>query len=457
MSTYIFGQEKYKVVYDYNSENITYYKLDKNYKVIDTLNKPKIRRNSLVELELKNVNPFAVDVETDVKEEEVQQSGQGFNFSSLLGGINTFSSGNLDLNVGNLPTGGLLEQASSRGDKITSGFSDLNEKIANVSTLKTTLMSKLLNPNLSKDEILNSVVATARMQQDARLPDPKENFYAFLTELEKIVQEDKVDLSSEINSASKEVDKKTDNDKVLSRGELIERNYFISDLQDLLKTLNSSTTQTVENLDKIKSLYTMLESSDFSRTYDYELNADKVNIELKFVQSNFAKSADVKNNGNTIKTRNIKLFAKGGFKINTGIALTLSNFGSKSKDFYISEGGTIGADENNYFTPNLSTMINFYPYTGGNFNIGGSFGLAIPISGDSNVKGLSFLLGPSIHFGSKNTVSLSGGLAYGPVKKLTNGYQVGDVVNFSSIDNFTKEVYDFGYFFGISFSLFDIN
>jgi hypothetical protein len=243
----------------------------------------------------------------------------------------------------------------------------------------------------------------------------------------------------------------------MSRGALVERNYLISDLQNLLSSLDQSSFQTVNDLKKIQSLYSMLEASSFERTYDYLLEADKVNIELKFVQSDFAQKGSGSDNSGVLKTRNIKLYSKGGFKVNTGVALTLNNFGSKSQDFYIAEDGTIGADQNDYFTPNLSTMINFYPYTGENFNIGGSFGLSIPISGDNNVKGINFLLGPSLHFGSSSRLSVSGGLAYGPVRKLTNGLQVGDQTTFGSVDNFTKDVYDFGYFFGISFSLFDIN
>ena len=60
-------------------------------------------------------------------------------------------------------------------------------------------------------------------------------------------------------------------------------------------------------------------------------------------------------------------------------------------------------------------------------------------------------------FGSKSRLAISGGLAYGPVKKLTNGLEIGDTTNFGSVENFTKNVYDFGYYFGISFSLFDLN
>lgn len=452
-----FAQERYRVLYDYETEKVAYLKLDKNNKVKDTLDRPKIKRNSLVELQLKNVNPFAVDVVTDVKEEALHQGGSGFNFSSLLGGINSFASSDLDLNVQNLPASDIFTRGNSRGPGISNSFSELNEMNSNISALKTTMMSNLLNPNLSKEDILENVLSTAEMQQDARLPDPNQNFYVYLTQLEKVVKEDKAELAQNITAMSKEIEKEADSTASLSRGELIERNYLISDLQSLLSNLDNSTFQTVENLNKVKELYTMLEASSFERTYDYMLEADKVNIELKFVQSDFASQADKSNDGNTLKTRNIKLYSKGGFKINTGVALTLNNFGSKSQDYYLETDGTIGADKNDYFAPNLSTMINFYPYTGENFNIGGSFGLSIPISGDNKAKGVNFLLGPSLHFGSKSRLSISGGLAYGPVKTLTNGLELGDITSQINIDNITKDVYDFGYFFGISFSLFDLN
>ena len=99
LSMLSYAQERYRVLYDYETEKVAYLKLDKNNKVQDTLERPKIKRNSLVELQLTNVNPFAVDVVTDVKEEALHQSGNGFNFSSLLGGINSFSSSDLNLNV----------------------------------------------------------------------------------------------------------------------------------------------------------------------------------------------------------------------------------------------------------------------------------------------------------------------------------------------------------------------
>jgi hypothetical protein len=453
------AQERYRITYDYATEKVNYLLLDKNSNVVDTLSNPKLKRNSLVELKLKNVNPFAVRVQTDVKEENLIASGQGFNFSSLLGGINSFTGNQIDLNTSALPdTEVFKSEAGTRGSAAaTSNFEDLNNTITNVSALKTTFLSNLLNPNLDKETIMKNLVETADAEQDVRLPSAKDNFYVYLSKVEKSIKDSRSQLESNINTMSNSIDMEIENNKDLTRGELVSRNIAIADLQRLMSKLNQSTTQSLQSLDELRSLYTVLEASNFEQTYDYELSADKVNVELKFVQSEFSNSIDYDNEPTTLKTRNITMLSKGGFKINTSIAMTLNNFGSNSKDYFIDENSVIGADENDFFVPNLSTMINFYPFMGENFNIGGSFGLSIPISGNDNVNGINFLFGPSMFFGSKSRLSLSGGLAYGPVQKLTNGLEVGDTTSFGSVDNFTKNVYDFGYYFGISFSLFDLN
>lgn len=451
-----FAQEKYRVTYDYSSEEIGYYHLNKYNKVDDTLAKPRFKRNSLVEVKLTNVNPFAVDIVTDVKEEEIHHASGGFNFGSLLGGISSFSGGNLPMNVDNLPDQSLFSQGfASRGEGLSNKFSELNSLSANVDAIKSTLLSNLLNPNMDKEAILKNVKEAASQVSDARLSDPNANFYMFLASLDQIVQEDSQDIASDINALTKDLDNQAVTKTEMSRGELHAQNTAYSDLKNLLKSINESSYQTSQDINKIRELYTTLEASSFEQTYDYMIEADKVNIELKFIQSQFADDNDLDNEQNTLKERNLKLFSTGGFKINTSVALTLNNFGDNSKDFYIDEEGYIGEDINDNFVPNLSTMINFYPVLGENFNVGGSFGLSIPITSD--LKGINFLLGPSFFFGSSNRLALSGGVAYGPVNKLTNGLEVGEQTEIFDIDNYTKTVYDFGYYFGISFSLFDIN
>ena len=453
------AQERYRITYDYKTEKVSYFKLDKNSKVIDTLKNTRLKRNSSVELKLSNINPFAVQVQTDVKEEDLISSGQGFNFSSLLGGLNSFTGDNIDLNTSNLPDSGMFKsEAGTRGNaSATSNFKDLNNTITNVSALKTTLLSNLLNPNLDKETILNNLIQTADAEIDVRLPSAKVNFYVYLAKVEKSIKESRSQLESDINTMSSAIDNTNANDAELSRGQLVSRNIALADLQRLMTNLNQSTDQSLQSLKELRSMYTVLEASNFEQTYDYEITADKVNIELKFVQSDFSNEIDNDNIQTTLKTRNIQLFSKGGFKINTSVAMTLNNFGSKSNDYFINDSGVIGADNNDFFVPNLSTMINFYPFMGENFNIGGSFGLSIPISANDNINGINFLFGPSLFFGSNSRLSLSGGLAYGPIKKLTNGLEVGDTTSFITVDNFTKNVYDFGYYFGISFSLFDLN
>ena len=454
---FIQAQDRFRVTYDYDTEMVTYLALDKNNAVSDTLDKPRIKRNSLVELTLTNVNPFAVEVLTDVQEENLQSSGQGFNFSSLLGGLNSFTGNQININTPNLPeTEAFLAKDDTRGD-VGNDYDALNNTITNISAIRNTLLANLVNPNMNKEEIMANLISASEAQMDARLPDPRENYPLYISQFEKVLKEDKNALEADINALSNNIDATSDTVQTMSRGQLVARNIAIGELQRLIRDLNTSAEQSLSNLDELRSLYAVLEASDFEQTYDYQLEADRVNIELRFVQSDFSNERSQASDRTTLKTRNIKLFSKGGFKINTSVALTLNNFGSKSNDYFIDEEGIIGSQENDFFIPNLSTMINFYPFIGENFNVGGSFGISIPISGDQDVNGINFLFGPSLFFGNKSRLSVSGGLAYGPVRTLTNGLEVGDSTSFGSVDNFTKNVYDFGYYFGISFSLFDIN
>lgn len=459
--SFTYAQQKYRVTYNYSTEEIKYYKLSKTNLIEDTLTTPKFKRNSLIELKLININPFAVSVKTDVKEETVHPTSNGFNFSSLLGGINSFSGENLNLKnlTGSMSSfdenGKSRGNTSSRGSKIRNKFSDLNEKFVNVDAIKSVLMANLLNPNINKKQIIKNLKEVSSELKDSRLVDPNNNYYLFLYKLNNLIKEDAKDIENDISLISEEIENNLETDKKLSRGELVLKNNAFQNLNQLILSLNEKGMSTSSSLNQIKDLYTSLEASNFEQTYDYIIESDKVDVELKFIQSEFSEEVSEETNNNVIKTRHLKLFAKGGFKINTSVALTLNNFGSNSKDFFIDSNGFIGQDINNHSVPNLSTMINFYPVMGENFNIGGSFGVSVPISGES--RGINFLLGPTIFLGNKSRVSFSGGLAYGTVNKLTNGLKVGDTTNFNDIDSFTKSVYDFGYYFGISFSLFEIN
>lgn len=453
----LIAQEKYRVQYDYKKDHFEYLKIDKNNKVTDTLEKPKFKRNSLIEIKLLNVNPFAVKINTDVKEEELHQSSSGgFNFSSLLQGVSSMSNNDLGLNVNNNVDQKIAlgsSDYSTRGPGVNSKLADLNNLHTNIEALNKSLIANLANPNLSKEQILKNLKNVASIPQDARIADPYENFHVYIASVKNVLQNDANTIATEINEINKDIENASNTGQPLSRGELVAQNTTFNNIQLMLKDISKSTNVSAQKLNEVETLYTTLQASSFEQTYDYEITADKVNVELNFSQSDFLEPLE--NGNNTLKTRNFKMFSKGGFKINTSIALTLNNFKSKSKSFYIDDNGVVGADDNSHYIPNLSTMINFYPIMGETINIGGSFGLSIPIS-ESEI-GVNYLFGPSIFIGNESRLSLSGGIAYGPVKKLTNGIEVGDTTTFNDIDSFTKNVHEFGYYFGISFSIFNLN
>lgn len=443
------AQEKYKVVLDYQTGDLTYYKLDKNNKIADTLEKPKFKKSSLVQVQVKNVNPFAIEVKAEVKEEYIHKSGQGFNIGGLLGGIGSFTGEELKINASGLEdnAGVFGEMFKSRGSSVNNKFEELNEIASNVSAMKTTLLSNLSNPNLSKEQIQQNILELSKLYDDARLSDPEQNFYKHLIDLEKIVQTDKVAIENDLQSLATSVDQSTESG-ALSRGSAQSQAVYQS-LQKAQQSLNQSTNQTTDNLNQIKTLFSQLEAASFEQTFDYQMETDKAQLELTFTPSAMAGA-----NNSAAVVRQVQMKSIGGFKINTSVALTLNSFGDKANEYFIDQDGVIGADAEDYFVPNLATIINFYPLISESVNFGGSFGVSIPLADE--LRGVNFLLGPSIIFGSNSRVSFTGGLAYGPVKRLTNGLEIGDTTDLRSLENFTKNIYEVGYFFGISFSLFDL-
>ncbi len=424
------AQKKYLAKYNYQNDQLLYFELDDTNKIIDTISNASLKRGSILTIEVEDVNPFALSIDTSVEEERLHESGGGFNFAGLLGNIQNISGGSLAPNVPELPTNGLIGLANDGARGGSTITENLEKLTINLRALKTSLLSDMRNPNLTKDEIIQNVKYLASLYDDTRLPDPEDNIYFFLETLESLIRSDSEKLNAALNSS----------EEGLSRGATITR------------ALRSFTEFNANEANEVTDLFSSLEAATFKQVYDYRVNSDKASVEIKFFPKNEQAIGD---NEVPIKVRSIPVKAKGGFKINTGVALTLNNFKNSSKDFFIDQEGLIASSPNDNFVPNLSTMINFYPILGENFNIGGSFGLSIPIA--DNVSGVNFLLGPSLFFGNENRFSFSGGIAFGPVEELTNGLQEGDLAIGNDLEGFTNTVYETGFYFGISFSLFDLN
>jgi hypothetical protein len=153
-----------------------------------------------------------------------------------------------------------------------------------------------------------------------------------------------------------------------------------------------------------------------------------------------------------VKNKKLKVTVKGDLKINSSLGLAFpyyaNNFG------YINVGGEIVEQPGNNFAPNISAFMNFYPYNGKLGQLGGTFGLGLPIAGDD--RNLSVFLGGASLFGSKNRIVLNAGASLGQVTQLDMGLQNGEMLDNEFMDVPTRQVWQWGAFLGISFSVADV-
>lgn len=438
------GQYKYRIETDYLQEKTTYLKLDKFNQVIDTLEKPRFKKHAVVQVKVKNVNPFAVNVESSLKETVLYKNEQGFNFAKLLAGTAAFAGKKLAINVEDFSSAGKI-LSDTRGNSTANRLSDFNKLSTEVTAIRETLAADLSNPHLSKTAIKENLVKLARLPEDARLTSPEENFYLYIASLERVFQADKLAITGEVNAMVSGIDSL----KPGSRGDGSEV-VILRNLKNLLAGLDESAAVSIDNLQKIKILYGLLENSVFERTFEYVLDADQADLELKFSPSTLLPEGLSSVPNSSMK---IKLSSSGGFKINTSIAFTLHK--ADSQNFYIDDNQVVRGDAYDEFVPGLGTMLNFYPVLSNNYNVGGSFGISIPLR--SEIKGLNFLLGPSVILGNENRLVISGGLAYSPVNKLTNGIELNAPTRLTSLNNFITSVYKPGVYFSISFNIMKFN
>lgn len=445
----VFAQNKYRIETDYLQDRTIYLKLDKYDRVVDTLDKPRFKKNSVVQVKVKSVNPFAVSVEPSFQGTPTHKNEQGFNFANLLGSASGFAGKKLALNIEDFSAAnkifGAAEVRDSRGSRASGMISDFNKLSTEVSAIQEALQADLSNPHLSKEKIRENLLKLAEQPEDVRLTSPQKNFHLYAANLERILLTDKEAIAGEVTTLVTEIDSL----KAGSRGDGSEA-IILRDLKNLLASLNESATVSVDNLQKIKTLYNLLESSVFERTFDYILDSDQADMELKFSPSTLLgeTSSSIPNS-----SKKIKISSSGGFKINTSVAFTLLK--TNSQNFYIDDNRTVRGEAYDEFVPGLGTILNFYPMLGNSFNVGGSFGVSIPLR--SEIKGVNFLFGPSLVLGNENRVVISGGVAYSPVNKLTRGVEVGKTTSLTSLDNFVTSIYKPGVFFSVSFNIMKFN
>lgn len=459
-SNWLYSQKKYRIEYDYLTNQTNYLLLDKNNHIIDTITKPIFKKNSAIQVKLKNVNPFALKVVPEFQGEKIHDvpgpklrsmGGMGgvFDFSSLMGNLQGLSN---ELNNNNWGTGLTLNRGESQQ---SNNLDNLYDKTITIEAASQKINVRIKDPNITRDSLLlefNSLRKNLGQADPDLVRSGAEDMYVFLNNLRHSITNSISSISYRMEDIKQSSYNETDQGGS-TRGVELKRGLSTLNHSKTLDELEQLSHTTLKQIDILRSIYSNLELESFEQTYDVQVNADIASLNFKFLDHNLYDNDE--NEQKLVREKNMKVFLKGGVKINTGAGLSFISFGKKSKEYFVDNNGIIKEDINNSFKPSMSALINFYPVLSENFNFGGIFGLAIPVSGMGS--GVNYLLGPSLYFGNKNMFSISAGIALGTVDSLEYGYNVGDFFNAGNLGQFIKKRYETGCFIGLTFNFMDLN
>lgn len=402
----------------------------------DIIGTPKVKRNENALLEIEH-NPFATKMTVLIEGENLHESANiQSDILSLVGIGNNLSATDLKLNINTKATMNDLFPSSKGANYVNK----LNRERQSIESIRNRVIGVLINKNLSVRELKERVKEVVNQQDFIKIDNIEDGvgeaaskIFTYREDLGKII-EAKGSLS-QINSSLINQGK--------GESELI-TGQDLEEAEDLI-------TSNIENMENLEDILVAVSTAENKYIEIIEVDKDVVNVILMFEDSELLKSES--NISGNKRESVYKIKAKGGWKINTSAALILNNYSDNSSDYFTDSDNVIGEDKNDFFIPSIGTTINFYPYWTENFNVGGIIGVSVPLQ--SNFNGLNFLLGGTTIIGNKNNVSLNAGITYGPVQRLRNGLEVGDTFSGDS-NNLTREVYETGWFIGLSYKIFNI-
>lgn len=415
--TFSYSQETYKIEYNYQKDSIKYLELINGKYVV--IKKNKFKRNEPYKIEV-TYNPLAVDLEVVKEDTEFH-----FQDKSIGNIVDLINKGQSLSNSNVINEFSLNKIISKSGDSI----SESNNIIKNINNLKYSLIDIVSDTKKDKSEIIVDIakyISINKMSLDLNNTSTNsENWIQVIHHLKSNVEE--LENKFKKTTLNNEIEKK-----------IISQTFENSNLD--LKT--------------IEKILLSVKNMNENTTRSFKVEKDETDIKLKFNKIDYYDMLEKSTNDEPDKEANFTIKAKGGFKINTSVAFTLNNFKKSSNEYFVdSQTDIIGADKNDYFVPNLATIINFYPYLNKNINLGGLIGVSFPISQTNS--SLNFLFGGTLIVGNQNRIALNGGISYGQVQKLKNGLNIGDTFIGDSND-LIKNVYDTGFFIGFSYNLLDV-
>ena len=455
------------IKYDFLKDDYTFYKV-KPGKPPEQIAKPVVGRNHTVKIEVVNFNKFVYAAKCTFEAGESQESSQ-VNFMNLLTPLVLPQSGASFLSQ----FGGSSEENARDGSKFNDRLADKSYASAqnaykSLYEVERTLKNIDFSINKLQELKYNKYLPTDTIKKIAytlvsnALQSPNANHADFMASIQNLSE------SYQANLASFKLSSGDFNESInrlsASKGENAIQtgaNKYIKKLSEEVQKMESFYEDDFiyNKVNVLENMYESIINTQFQFNASDLAEQDYLNINLDLYEYPTnddgiptAVSQNLLNDLALVKSKKLKIVVKGDLKINSSLGLAFPYYSNNLN--YLNVNGTIIEQDGNNFAPNISAFMNFYPYNGKLGQLGGTFGLGIPIASEN--RNLSVFLGGSSLFGSKNRIVINAGASLGQITQLDQGLKTGDMLASEFMDVPTRQIWNWGAFLGISFSIADV-
>lgn len=455
------------IKYDFLKDDYTFYKI-KPGKPPELIAKPVVGRNNTVKVEVVNFNKFVFAAKCTFEAGESEESSQ-VNFMNLLAPLVIPQSGASFLSK----FGASTEENARDGSKFNDQLADKSYASAQNSykslyeverTLKNIdfSISKLQELKYNKYLPTDTIKKIANTLVSHALQSPNANHADFMVSIQNLTESYQAGLASfklssdNFNEAHSRLS--------ASKGESLNRteaNKYIKKLSDEVQQMESFYEDDFifTKVNILENIYESIINTQFQFNASDLAEKDYLNIDLDMYEYPLneegiptAVSQNLLNDLVLVKSKKLKIIVKGDLKINSSLGLAFPYYSNNLN--YLNVNGSIVEQDGNNFAPNIAAFMNFYPYNGKLGQFGGTFGLGMPIATEN--RNLSVFLGGSSLFGSKNRIVINAGASLGQITQLDQGLKTGDLLESEFMDVPTRQIWNWGAFLGVSFSLADV-
>lgn len=449
--------------YDFLKDDYTFYKVvpGKQPKQID---KPVVGRNNTVKLEVVNFNKFVYAGECSFTS-GASDEGSTINFMNFLTPLVIPQSGASFLTQ----FGGADDNTQSArgvksfGDRLAdqsynttlSSYNSLYEVQSTVRNIDFSIL-KLQELKYNRYLPADTIKKIASTLVTSAIKSPTANHQDFLNTIQNLNQAYQANLSSFKLSAG-DFEGSASRLSSIGANDKAQLKRLSEEVENMDAFYNDDFIATKVNL--MENMYESIINTQFQFNASDLADQDFMDIALDVYEyptddNGLPKTVSLTDISDLTKVKNkkLKITVKGDLKINSSLGLAFPYYSGNNN--YINVNSSIVEQTGNNFAPNVAAFMNFYPYNGRLAQWGGTFGLGYPLGSSSG--NLNVFMGGSSLFGSNNRIVINAGASLGQVQQLDMGLKTGDALENDYVDVPVRDVWKWGAFVGISFSIANV-